>query len=98
MAARASALNGQPTIAGAARTTRPEAGGRSVVALSDYPLTRILSSPYDRCVETVEPLAQARGLEIEIHDESRRNTNSRRAWSSHVRCSIRMSRPAVTVG
>ena len=40
-----------------------------VVALSDYPLTRILSSPYDRCVETVEPLAQDRGLEIEIHDE-----------------------------
>jgi 8-oxo-dGTP diphosphatase len=40
-----------------------------VGALSDYPLTRILSSPYDRCVQTVEPLAQARGLEIEIRDE-----------------------------
>ena len=40
-----------------------------VAALSEYPLTRILSSPYDRCVETVEPLAQARGLEVEIRDE-----------------------------
>ena len=49
-------------------------GGRKqaadlVEALSDYPLTRILSSPYDRCVQTVEPLARARGLEVEIRDE-----------------------------
>ena len=40
-----------------------------VAALSEYPLTRILSSPYDRCVETVEPVAQAHGLEVEIRDE-----------------------------
>jgi len=40
-----------------------------VAALSEYPLTRILSSPYERCVETVEPLARARGLEVEIRDE-----------------------------
>jgi 8-oxo-dGTP diphosphatase len=40
-----------------------------VAALSEYPLTRILSSPYDRCVETVEPLARTRGLEVEIRDE-----------------------------
>ena len=40
-----------------------------IEALSDYPLTRILSSPYDRCVQTAEPLAQSRGLEIEIRDE-----------------------------
>jgi phosphohistidine phosphatase SixA len=40
-----------------------------VDALSHYPLARILSSPYDRCIETAEPLAQARGLEIEIRDE-----------------------------
>jgi 8-oxo-dGTP diphosphatase len=40
-----------------------------VAALSDRRLTRILSSPYDRCVQTVEPLAQARGLEVEIRDE-----------------------------
>jgi len=40
-----------------------------VGALSDYPLTRILSSPYDRCVQTVEPLARARGLDVEIRGE-----------------------------
>ncbi len=40
-----------------------------VDALSDYRVARILSSPYDRCIQTVEPLAQARGLEIETRDE-----------------------------
>jgi 8-oxo-dGTP diphosphatase len=37
--------------------------------LAEFPLTRILSSPYDRCVQTVEPLAAARGLQIELRDE-----------------------------
>jgi phosphohistidine phosphatase SixA len=32
-------------------------------------LKRILSSPYRRCVETVEPLARAHRLEIELRDE-----------------------------
>ena len=40
-----------------------------VEELADLPLTRILSSPYDRCVQTVEPLASQRGLEIELCDE-----------------------------
>jgi 8-oxo-(d)GTP phosphatase len=40
-----------------------------VDVLSGYRVTRILSSPYDRCVQTVEPLARARGLEVEIRDE-----------------------------
>lgn len=40
-----------------------------VDALSAYPLSRILSSPYDRCVQTVEPLARACWIEIEIRDE-----------------------------
>jgi 8-oxo-(d)GTP phosphatase len=48
-------------------------GGRQAQALVDelaeFPLTRILSSPYDRCVQTVEPLAAARGLQIELRDE-----------------------------
>ena len=37
--------------------------------LADFPVTRILSSPYDRCVQTVEPLAARRGLELEVCDE-----------------------------
>jgi phosphohistidine phosphatase SixA len=47
---------------------RKQAGGL-VDALSDYEVTRILSSPFDRCVHTVEPLARARGLEVELRDE-----------------------------
>jgi phosphohistidine phosphatase SixA len=37
--------------------------------LADYSIDRILSSPYIRCVQTVEPLAAARGVAIEEVDE-----------------------------
>ncbi len=40
-----------------------------VVALERFPLDAILTSPYLRCVQTVEPLAAARGLAIEERDE-----------------------------
>ena len=40
-----------------------------VDALAEYELGRILSSPYLRCVQTVEPLAAARGLPVEPRDE-----------------------------
>jgi 8-oxo-dGTP diphosphatase len=43
--------------------------GALVDELADFPLTRILSSPYDRCVQTVDPLAMQRGLEVELRDE-----------------------------
>ena len=38
-------------------------------ALADRGVDRILSSPYVRCVETVEPLAGALGLEVEERHE-----------------------------
>jgi phosphohistidine phosphatase SixA len=34
-------------------------------ALAGLPMTRILTSPYVRCVQTVEPLAAAIGVEVE---------------------------------
>jgi phosphohistidine phosphatase SixA len=40
-----------------------------VEALEGFEIERIVSSPYLRCVQTVEPLARARGLAIE-HDEA----------------------------
>jgi phosphohistidine phosphatase SixA len=40
-----------------------------VALVKDYEISRILSSPFDRCVQTVEPLARARGLEIEVREE-----------------------------
>lgn len=35
-------------------------------ALSGAPLARLLSSPAQRCVETLEPLSRARGMRVEI--------------------------------
>jgi phosphohistidine phosphatase SixA len=40
-----------------------------VELLAEYEVTRLLSSPSLRCIQTVEPFAQARGLDIEIRDE-----------------------------
>ena len=48
-------------------------GRRQAEALVDLfenqPFSHLVSSPYVRCVETFEPLARVRGLEIEIADE-----------------------------
>jgi phosphohistidine phosphatase SixA len=41
---------------------------RLVDLLAPYPVERIVSSPADRCVQTVEPLADARGLTIEVRE------------------------------
>jgi phosphohistidine phosphatase SixA len=40
-----------------------------VERLQPFPIEAILSSPARRCVETVEPLARERGLEIELRSE-----------------------------
>jgi 8-oxo-(d)GTP phosphatase len=40
-----------------------------VSLLAPYEVERILSSPATRCVDTVVPLAGARGLDIEVRDE-----------------------------
>ena len=40
-----------------------------VGALKKARIERILSSPYIRCVETVKPLADARGLKVETTDD-----------------------------
>jgi 8-oxo-(d)GTP phosphatase len=40
-----------------------------VDALASFEITRVLSSPADRCVQTVEPLARVRGLSVESRDE-----------------------------
>lgn len=48
-------------------------------ALSRFPITKVVSSPQRRALQTAEPLAQARGLDIEIDDrfaEYDRDTSS----------------------
>jgi len=39
-----------------------------VAQLGERDFSRILSSPYTRCVQSVEPLAAARGLQVEAVD------------------------------
>jgi broad specificity phosphatase PhoE len=41
---------------------------RLVEQFGGYPVDRVLTSPYVRCVQSVEPLATARGLDIEEDD------------------------------
>jgi 8-oxo-(d)GTP phosphatase len=50
---------------------------RLVELLADFPVDRILSSPYDRCVQTVEPLARQRGLAVELREELREDQQAR---------------------
>ena len=38
-----------------------------VERLAGFPVERALSSEYDRCVQTLQPLARGRGLEVEDH-------------------------------
>jgi phosphohistidine phosphatase SixA len=45
-----------------------EQAAKLVDALAEFPIDLIVSSPYTRCVQTVEPLAEARGLEIELDE------------------------------
>lgn len=42
---------------------------RLVELLAPYAIDRLVSSPADRCVQTVESLANARGLVVEVRDE-----------------------------
>jgi broad specificity phosphatase PhoE len=42
---------------------------RLVELLNGYEISRVLSSPAVRCVQSVEPLARERGVEIEVRDE-----------------------------
>lgn len=47
---------------------RRQAGGLTD-QLGDYPIDRLLSSPYVRCVETLEPLAERLNLPIDVRPE-----------------------------
>lgn len=40
-----------------------------VERFADQPFVQILSSPFRRCVQTLEPLARARALPIDLRDE-----------------------------
>lgn len=44
------------------------------------PIERILTSPYARCVQTVEPLAAARGLDVEVEEDLAEGTPPDLVW------------------
>ncbi len=46
-----------------------QAGRLAEVLLAELPVGRVLSSPYVRCVQTVEPLAERLGVALETRDE-----------------------------
>lgn len=48
--------------------------------LSHEPITRILTSPYRRCVESVGPLARLVGLDLEIVEDLGEGTPVERSW------------------
>jgi 8-oxo-(d)GTP phosphatase len=52
-----------------------------VEQLAPFELERIVSSPHDRCTQTVEPLAAALGLEVEVSDDLAEGAGDRRVQS-----------------
>lgn len=48
--------------------------------LQHEPVERILTSPYLRCRQSVEPLAAALGLEVEVSDALAEGTPVERSW------------------
>jgi 8-oxo-dGTP diphosphatase len=69
-AGRRSAWKGDDELRPLSKVGQRQADG-IVDVLGPVDIEQILSSPYVRCVETVEPIADARNLEIDVVDELR---------------------------
>lgn len=50
-------------------------------ALGHLPIERVLSSRYVRCTQTVQPLADALGLEVETHPALAEEASIEQTWS-----------------
>ncbi|MEX0769059.1 MAG: phosphoglycerate mutase family protein [Microthrixaceae bacterium] len=64
--------------------TLDENGLAQAEKLSDWlrhsPITQILSSPYPRCVQTIEPLARALNLPIQLHEALAESADVDKSW------------------
>jgi 8-oxo-dGTP diphosphatase len=69
-AGRRSAWKGDDELRPLSKVGRRQAAALLDV-LADADVEQIMSSPYVRCVQSVEPLAAARGLEVDVVDELR---------------------------
>jgi 8-oxo-dGTP diphosphatase len=67
-AGRRSAWKGDDELRPLSKVGRRQAAGL-VALLADAEIEQIVSSPYVRCVQSVAPLAEARGLTIDVADE-----------------------------
>ena len=95
-AGRASEANGRATT-GCAPSTRRAASRRRALpeVLAEIHCRRVSSSPYLRCMQTVEPLAAARGLAVEPAAELGEDRASRTAGALR-HCSTPTRSPAST--
>ena len=69
-AGRRSAWKGDDELRPLSKVGRRQSNGL-VAILADADIEQLLSSPYVRCVQTLDPLAHDRELEIEVVDELR---------------------------
>lgn len=60
-------------------------GHRQATAVADHlsvqPITRVISSPLPRCMETVEPLAASLGLTVDVDKRLREGTRIDDVWA-----------------
>jgi 8-oxo-dGTP diphosphatase len=82
--------DGDDTLRPLSRNGRPEAEGL-VALLGESGVTRVLTSPYTRCVQTVEPLAKALGLKVEIADDLTEGAD----WTHALKLAERATAPIV---
>lgn len=61
-------FEGDDTLRPLSRNGRPQAEGIAEL-LAHRDVARVLTSPFTRCIQTVEPLATRLGLAVEIDDE-----------------------------
>jgi broad specificity phosphatase PhoE len=81
-AGRRSAWKGDDEHRPLSKVGRRQASGL-VDILSGAPIEQLVSSPHIRCVQTVEPLAHNRDLEVDVVDELREG-----ASRAHARCPL----------
>jgi 8-oxo-dGTP diphosphatase len=67
-AGRRSAWKGDDELRPLSKVGRRQAAA-TVEVLADADIEQIVSSPYVRCVQSVEPLAKARDLDVDVVDE-----------------------------
>lgn len=56
-----------------------------IASFAEFPIARILTSPYTRCVQSVEPLAAALGLPVEETDELAEGASLDLVWRLFAR-------------